>query len=159
MKHRELKIIPRELASKLTDLLHRELRELGRRLLPIRLDQLIGDLCAVNAWSLRDLSLLLNRSPVYLQNTTIKRLLRQRRIRFIYPHEPNHPRQAYTATSTLSTGAHGSISTHHDPEQSRMDQGGERSRTPGSGQTASKPLFPKVAPAPSEQGVSIGIND
>ena len=68
---------------------------MDRRLLPHQLDDLIVRLCSYRPLGLRALARLLNRSAVYLQNTTLKRLLHTRRLRFQFTDQPNHPHQAY----------------------------------------------------------------
>ena len=72
---------------------------IGRRLDPIDLENWIFDLCQEREWKLIELGTVLNRSPVYLQNTAIKSLLHQKRLFFVYPDEPNHPRQSYRAAA------------------------------------------------------------
>ncbi len=85
--------------ARLSKPLLRKLEGLDRRLLPHELDSVIEELCGCGAWGLREMAGVLNRSPVYLQNTSIKRLLAEGRIRFAHAGEPNHPRQAYVATA------------------------------------------------------------
>ena len=95
--HREL--LSKDFWLELPEPLLRRLQTLNRRLLPHEIDALIEQLCAWRPLGLRQLSTALNRSPVYLQNTALKRLLSQKRLLFLYPEEPNHPRQAYQTPS------------------------------------------------------------
>ena len=78
--------------------LRRQLETLDRRLLPSQLDALIVDLCAHQPLGLHQLAGMLNRSAVYLQNTTLKRLLARKKLQFQHPGRPTHPRQAYRAS-------------------------------------------------------------
>lgn len=89
-----LPVLPEPLAD--------EIRRMDRRLLPHQLDDLIARLCAWQPLRLQELAALLNRSPVYLQNTAIKRLMRSGRLRFRHAGQPNHPHQAYTAVETAA---------------------------------------------------------
>lgn len=73
------------------------LRTLDRRLLPRHLEGLVVRLCAWKPLSLKELSRLLRRDDIYLQNTVIKRLLASGRLAFRHPDQPNHPRQSYVA--------------------------------------------------------------
>lgn len=84
--------------SQLTEPLAGRLRALERRVLPKDLDALIEALCAWRTLGLRELAHALNRSPVYLQNTALKRLLKRGRLRFLHPDQPTHPQQAYRST-------------------------------------------------------------
>jgi ATP-dependent DNA helicase RecG len=90
--HREFK---NTILKEAPEPLLRRLLSLDRRLLPHQLDQTIEDLCAWRPLSLRELARVLDRSAVYLQNTSLKRLLKMGRLVFIHPDEPNHPRQGY----------------------------------------------------------------
>ena len=82
--------------------LRERLRALDRRLLPRELDAIIEELCVWRALGLRELGEALHRSPVYLQNTSLKRLLKQGRLQFLHPLEPNHPKQAYTVPKPVA---------------------------------------------------------
>jgi hypothetical protein len=67
-----------------------------RRLSPAIFKNLILALCARAPLSVRDLSLLLDRSEAYLGDA-IRPLVAAGQIRFLFPDQPKHPRQKYIA--------------------------------------------------------------
>ena len=57
----------------------------------------IINLCAKQALTLEELSDLLNRSGDFLRKDYLQPLIKEKRIKLLYPTMPNHPKQAYTA--------------------------------------------------------------
>jgi len=68
-----------------------------RKLAPAVLEELVISLCAHGPLALTDLANLLERSDDYLR-TTLRRLVNSRRIVYLYPDQPKHPRQKYKLT-------------------------------------------------------------
>jgi ATP-dependent DNA helicase RecG len=59
-------------------------------------DRVVVELCAHTPLSLRDLALLLGRSQEYVRKV-VGPLLTSGRLMYLYPDQPNHPRQKYVA--------------------------------------------------------------
>ena len=85
------------LLASLPKSVQQQLKGLDQRILPGDLEDLIVAMCRARPFRLGELAHLLNRSAVYLQNTALKRMLQADRLRFLYPTNPNHPRQSYLA--------------------------------------------------------------
>src|ERR1051325_10783890 len=101
--------------------LRHKVLKLRRRLAPLDLDQVIRDLCAWRPLRLRDLAAILDRSPVYLQNTSLKRLLHEDRLRFLHPSQPNHPHQAYVAGARPSQRPESLVTSQTSPPPVREE--------------------------------------
>ena len=69
-----------------------------RRLPPETRSDIIVRLCAVAPLSVKDLSILLDRSEAYIGDA-IRPLVNEGRLIFLYPDQPRHPRQKYMAAA------------------------------------------------------------
>ena len=84
-----------------------ELEELARparehrRLAPERRSEIIISLCRRAPLSVKDLSILLDRSEAYIGDA-IRPLVTAGELTFLYPDQPRHPRQKYMAASEVS---------------------------------------------------------
>ena len=67
-------------------------------------DQVLVDLCAHVPLSLEQLAALMERSESYLREP-LRALIAARRLTFLYPERPNHPRQRYTISSRTGSSA------------------------------------------------------
>lgn len=86
--------------EKLSDELKQRIEHLGAKATSRQiLEKLIVDLCAVRAYSLSELSVLLDRHPRSLQQRYLNPLVRAGRLAYVYPDMKNHPRQAYRAVT------------------------------------------------------------
>lgn len=95
---RELEALRREtelLREEMTDDLREELERLAKRAKPAEIDDLIMRLCNFRPMALRELAGLLQRSPEHLRNRNISRLIKSRRLHYLYPEEPSSPKQRY----------------------------------------------------------------
>jgi ATP-dependent DNA helicase RecG len=76
--------------------LQEDLHRLGQRSRdPEKIRKVILRLCAIRAFSTRELSELLGRNPSYLQTKYLNPLLHEKRLGYRFPDEPNRPDQAY----------------------------------------------------------------
>ncbi|HET9440861.1 MAG TPA: hypothetical protein VFO52_11855 [Longimicrobiales bacterium] len=75
-----------------------------RRLVPAERSEIIVRLCGRAALSVRELSILLDRSEAYVGDA-IRPLLNAGQLTFLYPDQPRHPRQKYMAAAKPSTQA------------------------------------------------------
>jgi len=70
---------------------------LTKRTAPDELGNILVKLCAWRPLNLAELSALTGRSTDHLRRRNLRRLLADGRVRYLYPDEPNHPHQKYTA--------------------------------------------------------------
>lgn len=72
-----------------------------RRLVPAERSEIIVRLCGRAALSVRELSILLDRSEAYVGDA-IRPLLNAGELTFLYPDQPRHPRQKYMAVASAA---------------------------------------------------------
>ena len=72
-----------------------------RRLAPERRGEIITNLCRRAPLSVKDLSVLLDRSEAYIGDA-IRPLVNAGQLTFLYPDQPRHPRQKYMAAPEVS---------------------------------------------------------
>jgi len=72
-----------------------ELERLGSRISPNRARELILKLCKIKTFKLPELSCLLNKTSHYVRLHYIKPLIKSGELEYVFPHQPNHPKQAY----------------------------------------------------------------
>lgn len=99
----ELGGIPANTREALLQELPEDLRErvdaLGRRSRDTgRLVDVLAKICAVRAFTSRELGELTGRNPDYLQQSYLNPLVREGRLKYRFPDEPNRPDQAYIAS-------------------------------------------------------------
>jgi len=85
------------LRAELPPALRAELEGLGKRSAPEELDPVLIRLCAWKPLSLAELAALTGRVANHLRSRNVKRLLKDARLAYRYPAEPNHPDQKYVA--------------------------------------------------------------
>ena len=69
----------------------------------ITLENVIVQLCTLFPLSLNELASLLERNKRYIVKI-IRPLVASRRINYLYPHQPSHPRQKYLAVKMVDEG-------------------------------------------------------
>ena len=89
----ELKALSEELPAQLQE----KLKSLGKRSRPDELDSVIFELCKWRALGLDELQFLTGRKVEHLRQRSLRRLLASGRLNFLYPDNPTHPEQKYTA--------------------------------------------------------------
>jgi ATP-dependent DNA helicase RecG len=72
-----------------------ELARRKKRLPPSVMENIILQLCAQRPLMLKELAMLLERTPDGLRNNYLGKLIEEGKIRLKYPDQPNHPKQAY----------------------------------------------------------------
>jgi ATP-dependent DNA helicase RecG len=77
--------------------LREEVTKLGKRATEERLRDLVRRLCAWRDLPLSVVAGLLQRNESYLQTRVVTPMVREKKIEFTIPDEPNHPRQTYRA--------------------------------------------------------------
>lgn len=70
---------------------------LGQRHPPQDIRDVVVALCAVRAWRVDELSVVLRRNPEVVRQNYLRPLMREGRLTMTNPHEPNDPQQAYRA--------------------------------------------------------------
>ena len=85
------------LRGELPPALRRELESLPKRSAPSQLNGVVARLCRWKPLSIAELSALIGKSVKHLRDRSLRRLLAGGRVRYLYPGEPNHPHQKYTA--------------------------------------------------------------
>ena len=85
------------LRSELPDPIRTQLAGLGRRATPEALDTVLVALASWKPLSLEELSALTGRAATHLRMRNVKRLLKEGRLAYVHPEEPNHPEQKYVA--------------------------------------------------------------
>lgn len=83
----ELEILPLELKA--------ELKALGSRASKNKIKGLILTLCAFRPFKLPELATLIRRHDVYIRQHYVMPLIKEGKLKYVYPHQPNHPQQAY----------------------------------------------------------------
>jgi len=83
-----------ELSSLPVDL-REELEALSLRVPPDKAKDLILKLCKIKSFRLPELSFLLKRTAHYVRLHYIMPLIKAGKLEYIFPHQPNHPHQAY----------------------------------------------------------------
>jgi ATP-dependent DNA helicase RecG len=83
-----------ELASLPLDL-QNELKVVGKRVNPGKMKELVKRLCAIQPWKLPELAQLLRRHTNYIRQNYLLPLIESNELEYLYPHQPNHPQQAY----------------------------------------------------------------
>lgn len=86
------------LPSELTDLpsdLRDELERLGQRSSIDKLKQIILKLCSIRPLKLPELADLLKRHATYIRQNCLLPLIKSGELLYMFPHQPNHPQQAY----------------------------------------------------------------
>lgn len=64
------------------------------------MEDVILKLCAVKPMQLSELSKLLNRNDVGLRSNYLNKLVKQNKLKLLYPGQINHPRQAYVTNKS-----------------------------------------------------------
>lgn len=75
--------------------LRKELESLGPRVSPDKAKDLILDICKFKSFRLPDLAFLLKRTVHYVRLHYIMPLIKSGELEYVFPHQPNHPQQAY----------------------------------------------------------------
>jgi hypothetical protein len=85
------------LRGELPDALRSELESLTPRTSPKQLNALLVRLCEWRPLGIGGLAGLTGKSVKHLRERNLRRLLVGARVHYLYPEEPNHPHQKYTA--------------------------------------------------------------
>lgn len=85
------------LRAELPPALRSELESMGKRVTPQELASVVTRLCRWRSLSLPELSALTGKTASHLRTRVLRRLLDDGYVRYLYPDEPNHPHQKYTA--------------------------------------------------------------
>ena len=89
------------LLGELPEWLQEEVQQLGQRSRDTRrLNEALIHLCAQRPFTARELAVLTGRNPAYLQQSYLYPLLREGRLRYRHPEDPNRPDQAYMTPET-----------------------------------------------------------
>ena len=83
----ELAALPSDLQS--------ELKVVGKRVNPQKMKELVKRLCAIQPWKLPELAQLLHRHANYIRQNYLLPLIESNELEYVFPHQPNHPQQAY----------------------------------------------------------------
>ena len=75
--------------------LKKELETLGLRASESNIKYLILKLCAVKPFKLPEIAFLLKRNANYVRESYLMPLIKTGELKYIFPHQPNHPQQAY----------------------------------------------------------------
>ncbi len=75
--------------------LKKELENLGSRASRDRINSLILKFCAIKPRKLPEIAIFLRRNPNYVRETYLMPLINAGKLIYIFPHQPNHPQQAY----------------------------------------------------------------
>lgn len=77
----------------------------GRSSEPNDIKEVIKKLCSLRPFTKRELSNILDRTPLYLQNHYLIQMVISKELAYLYPENPTHPKQAYWARgSSLEEG-------------------------------------------------------
>ncbi len=90
----QLSAQPSEL-SHLPSSLQQEIEQLGHWTSKDKITSLILKLCAIKPFKLPELTVLLNRHTNYIRQIYLKPLIKSGELEYVFPHQPNHPQQAY----------------------------------------------------------------
>ena len=83
----ELDSLPSDLQS--------ELKVVGKRVNPQKMKELVKRICAIQPWKLPELAQLLHRHANYIRQNYLLPLIESNELEYVFPHQPNHPQQAY----------------------------------------------------------------
>lgn len=93
----------RSLLDELPESIRFQVEGLGQRSRDTsRVESAMVTVCAQRSWLLRELAILLERNPVYLQHRYTTPLVRKGLLQSKFPDEPNRPDQAYIAAEAQS---------------------------------------------------------
>ena len=90
----ELNALSTEFLEILSDL-KQELEKLGLRAPENKVKSLILKICAVKPFRLPEIAFLLRRNANYVRENYLMPLIKTGELKYIFPHQPNHPQQAY----------------------------------------------------------------
>lgn len=93
-----IRSLPSELDSLPSDL-KKAIAALGSRSSPDNVKNLILNLCAVKPFKLPELAALLKRHDVYVRQNYLMPLIKDGKLEYLFPHQPNHPQQGYRTKS------------------------------------------------------------
>ena len=80
--------------------LRKKLEGLGQRTSPNIAKDLILQLCAIKSFKLPELAFLLKRTEHYVRLHYLMPLIKSGKLEYLFPHQPNHPQQAYRTKKT-----------------------------------------------------------
>ena len=83
--------------SEFPDKIMRKIRELKGKTNSEELQNLIMELCSNRSLNANEIASILGRSPRYIREYVLKRMIIAKKIRLRFPDRPNHPQQAYRA--------------------------------------------------------------
>jgi len=86
-----------ELLDGLSGALAAKVGNLGLRHPPQAIFDVVVALCAVRAWRVDELSVVLRRNPEVVRQNYLRPLVREGRLSMTHPQQPNDPQQAYCA--------------------------------------------------------------
>ena len=66
-----------------------------KRIAPTTMQEYIIELCAINPLSAKELAHYLNRDDEWIKKEYISKLVKEGRIKLLYPDKPKHPNQKY----------------------------------------------------------------
>ncbi len=75
--------------------LQNELKVVGKRVNPEKMKEIVKRLCAIQPWKLPELAQLLRRHANYIRQNYLLPLIESDELEYLFPHQPNHPQQAY----------------------------------------------------------------
>ncbi len=83
-------------AEQIPEELLERINKIGKKLASNEMESLILDLCSFQAFSLMELSTILQRNIMFLRNHYLKPLIKQGKLSYTIPEMLNHPNQKYT---------------------------------------------------------------
>lgn len=75
--------------------LKQELEKLGLRAAENKVKSLILKICAVRPFKLPEIAFMLKRNANYVRENYLMSLIKTGELKYVFPHQPNHPQQAY----------------------------------------------------------------
>lgn len=90
----ELKVLSMEFLGIPSDL-KQELEQLGLRASEKKVKSLILKICALKSFKLPEIAFLLRRNANYIRENYLMSLIKTEELKYVFPHQPNHPQQAY----------------------------------------------------------------
>lgn len=90
----ELKALSMEFLGIPSDL-KQELEKLGLRASEKKIKSLILKICALKPFKLPEIAFLLRRNANYIRENYLMPLIKTEELKYVFPHQPNHPQQAY----------------------------------------------------------------
>lgn len=90
----ELKALSMEFLGIPSDL-KQELEKLGLRASEKKVKSLILKICALKPFKLPEIAFLLRRNANYIRENYLMPLIKAEELKYVFPHQPNHPQQAY----------------------------------------------------------------